>query len=140
MRRSAALLLAAMCAATCAFAIACSGDDGGGANTGGDPTRPPGIDAPLGGITRLPGGTAVPVDLRVLTSIKCANDTLTIVTDRETLIAAMSCDRMFPDAITSRFIGKEVAIRYEDDRLIIENVDEGTLELPSDRPSITEAA
>lgn len=136
MRRSAALLLAAMCA----FAIACSDDDGGGGGTSDDPTRPPGIDAPLGGITRLPGGTAVPVDLRVLTSIECANETLTLVTDRETLAAAMSCDRMFPDAITSRFIGKEVAIRYEDGRLIIENADEGTLELPSERPSITEAA
>lgn len=118
----------------CALAIACSDDDGAG---NGGPTEAPGIDQPIGGITRLPGGTAIPSDLRTLASLGCADETLTLVTERETLTAAMPCDRMLPESITARFVGKEVAIRYDDDRLIVESTTEGTMEFPSDRPAVT---
>ena len=86
-----------------------------------------------------PIASEIPSDARTLTSITCANETLTLVTDRETLTAAMPCERMLPEAITSRFIGKEVAIRYEDERLIVESAAEGTMEFPSERPAVSGA-
>lgn len=131
MTRIALLSLALLCA----FAIACSDD--GGDNAG--PTESPNIDQPIGGITRLPGGTAIPSDLRTFVSIACAEETLTLVTDRETLTAAMPCDRMLPESITARFVGKDIAIRYEDDRLIVESATEGTMEFPSERPAVSGA-
>lgn len=109
----------------------CSGDDD-------TPNGSPRADVTLGAITRLPGGTPVPLDTRTLESLTCNVDTLTLRTDRETLTAPMTCDRMLPEAITSRFIGKRVAIRYERERLIIESATEGSMELPSGAPARSE--
>ena len=122
------------CIIVAALALAaCSGDDDAGPADGS-----PRADVTLAAITRLPGGTPVPLDTRTLQSLTCNVDTLTLQTDREALTAPMTCDRMLPESITSRFIGKTVAIRYERERLIIESATEGSMELPSGSPVLSE--
>ncbi len=124
--------IAALVACACLALVACSGDDESGT------TATPQPSVQFGAITRLPGGTAVPSDTRILTSLTCADETLTLVTDRETLTAPMLCGRLLPESITSRFIDKEIVIRYDTGRLIVESTTEGTLEFPAGEPRVME--
>ncbi|HEY8172995.1 MAG TPA: hypothetical protein VIH21_07895 [Dehalococcoidia bacterium] len=91
----------------------------------------------LGKIDRLPGGTPVATDVRTLLTLECATDTLVLRTNIEALTAAMPCDRMLPSAVIEQFLGKPVAITYENARLKVANETVGTIELPSDEPRIT---
>lgn len=84
----------------------------------------------LGRIDRLPGGTAVPVDVRTMLGAECEDGVLTFRSNLETILADMNCDQMLPLSITERFFGKPVAITYRENRLIVENDVTGTLEFP----------
>jgi hypothetical protein len=96
----------------------------------------------LGSIDRLPGGTPVATDVRTLLSAECANERLTLRTNVEQLRASLPCERMLPASIVDQFIGKPVAIRYEDERLKVSNDAVGVMELPSSEPEVeaTDAA
>jgi hypothetical protein len=91
----------------------------------------------LGTFDRLPGGTAVPVDVRTLLALECTNDRLVLRTNLESLTASMPCERMLPASFTERFIGQPVSIRYENERLKVDNPVVGSIELPADEPQVT---
>lgn len=90
----------------------------------------------LGSIDRLPGGTAVVSEVRTLLTMECTNERLTVRTNLEQLTAALPCDRMLPAAVIEQFIGKPVAIRYENERLKVANDTVGTIELPASEPEV----
>jgi len=92
----------------------------------------------LGEIERLPGGTPVATDVRTLLSADCVDGTLTLRTSQEQITAPMDCGQMFPDTIVVRFIGQPVAIRAENDRLIVENETAGTMNFPAAEPRVKE--
>jgi len=83
----------------------------------------------IGEIKRLPGGTAVPTDVRTLMSAICTDGRLVVRTDRESIVGQMDCAQMVPAEFLNRFLNKPVAISYTNQRLRIETASEGTLEL-----------
>ncbi len=108
-----------------------------------DDDDPPNGDAfgdggSLGSIDRLPGGTPVATNVRTLLGVSCTGETLQIRTNLEAITATMECDRMFPAAVIDNFVSKPVAITYNDERLIVESADEGTLEFPAKDPTVAE--
>ena len=90
----------------------------------------------LGKIERLPGGTAVPTDVRTLLDVSCTTDILSLRTNRELVTGEMPCDRLLPESIIQRFLGQPVAVRYDDGRIIVENETAGTMELPVESPRL----
>ena len=123
------------------LAAAWSACDGNGDASGSDPPEA-GALAPgdtLGSIERFPGGTAVPQDLRLITSIDCTDGRLQILTDRELVVAEMSCDIIGNREFVDRFIGIQSAIIVLDgDRIRLENDFSGSLELPAKDPRVSE--
>ena len=123
--------LLALGAALIVLAAACAnGDDA--------PQRPEtlGDGEALGRIERLPGGTPVADSARLIEEIGCTGDELTVRTSQETLRTALPCDRLFDEATLPPFSGTAVAIRYEDQRLIIESAAAGTLEFSVEAPEL----
>jgi len=92
-------------------------------------SSPSGGGFSIGEIKRLPGGTAVPTDVRTLMSATCADGRLVVRTERESVVGQMDCSQMIPPQVVDRFRGKPVAISYNNQRLRIESVSEGTVEL-----------
>lgn len=128
-------------AIACAFVLAASAacDDGTDNGVSGDGT--PGVERltdgeSLGSIDRLPGGTAVATETRTLLTLFCEGETVIVRTSAETLTATMPCDRMLPASVLEGFIGTEVAISYDESRLIIATESAGSLELPANEPVI----
>jgi hypothetical protein len=89
--------------------------------------RPVAQTATLGQLTRLAGGTPRPVDLRRLLDAFCQNGLMTIRTSKETVYAALSCDRFLDDRTKPQFLGKDAAITLEVSadryRVLIETLD-----------------
>jgi hypothetical protein len=90
----------------------------------------------IGEIKRLPGGTAVPTDVRTLKSAVCSDGRLVVQTDRESIGGQMDCAQMVPAEFLNRFLNKPVAISYNNQRLRIETANEGTLEFTVNNAAI----
>jgi hypothetical protein len=92
----------------------------------------------LGSIERLPGGTPVPTDVRTLLGAECVNGVLILRTGREQITATMDCQQMLPEGVIAEFLGKPVAIRAQDGRLIVESDTAGTMDFAATEPHISE--
>src|SRR5207248_1998607 len=79
----------------------------------------------IGEIKRLPGGTAVPTDVRTLKSAICTDGRLVVQTDRESVVGQMDCSQMVPPQVVDRFRGKPVAIGYNGTPTKMRNCEEG---------------
>jgi hypothetical protein len=136
MRSAIASLLTVLALATACADDASNGDQDVVFEPGSRALRPG--DA-LGEIERLPGGTAVPTDLRVIEAVECATDLLEVRTDREIIIANMPCDRIENRSFIDRFIGQPAAITVlQGGNLRLANDFAGSIELPATDPRVQE--
>lgn len=65
----------------------------------------------LGSIERVAGQQPQGNDTRTLLTAECQGDVMLLATDRETIHAAIPCDRFWDDETGERFSGEEVALR-----------------------------
>ena len=127
--RSVVVVLAAIAALAVVAAACTSGDSTKSPAATTASTANSGGGFSIGEIKRLPGGTAVPTDVRTLKSAICSDGRLVVQTDRESVVGQMDCSQMVPPQVVDRFRGKPVAISYTNQRLRIESASEGTVEL-----------
>ena len=122
-------------ALTLAMTSCSLGLDGDEKAASGDPLEP---GESLGKIERFAGGTVTVTDVRTLRGVQCEDGVVSVRTNVEAILAEMPCDRLLPQAILDRFFGQVVVIRYEPNRLIVENTTIGTMELPATAPRVLE--
>ena len=91
----------------------------------------------LGKIDRLPGGTAVVSSVITLLKVSCVNGDLIVTTNLHLITGKMDCAQQIPQATLEQFYGQAVMVGYAKDRLRIESISAGTIDLPVKNATIT---
>ncbi len=91
----------------------------------------------LGKIERLPGGTAVASSVITLLNVSCVKGDLIVRTNLQTITGKMDCAQEIPQATLERFYGQAVTVGFASNRLRIDSISAGTIDLPVTSAMVT---
>lgn len=91
----------------------------------------------LGKIERLPGGTAIASNVITLLNVSCVKGDLIVRTNMQIITGKMDCAQEIPQAALERFYGQAVTVGFASNRLRIDSISAGTIDLPVTSAMVT---